>query len=84
MFVLDEGLHKILDITTVVAQATYVSKNDTEKSTVSTLWGYQNNSVEQRPSSVESSSSSHAILRIWWNPKVPYIVRVNRSRRPYT
>jgi hypothetical protein len=31
MFVLGEGLHKTLDIRTVLAHATYVSKNDTEK-----------------------------------------------------
>jgi hypothetical protein len=37
MFVLGEGLHKILDIRTVMAHATYVSRDDKEKSTVSAL-----------------------------------------------
>jgi hypothetical protein len=37
MFVLGEELYKILDIRRVLAHATYVSKNDIEKSTVSAL-----------------------------------------------
>jgi len=36
--VLGEGLHKILDIRTVLAHATYVSKNDAEKKVQSQLF----------------------------------------------